>query len=148
MDKESASGTERRHSPMETKTDEESTSGRLRPAPRVRALLRVTLHGLLGAVIDNETLLIVDVNSGSIAEAAGLRVGDTVVMITGANETVEGTFACTSAAALTSTQRADLHAMLRQRPINILVERVADASPLSSSVSAADDVDLIVFDQV
>lgn len=137
MDEENASGTERRRSPEDTKTNEESALG---PAPRVRALLRVTLHGMLGAVIDNETLLIVDVNSGSIAEAAGLRVGDTVVTITGADETVEGTFACTSAAALTSTQRADLHAMLRQRPIQILVERVADASPLSSSnVSAIDD---------
>lgn len=48
-----------------------------------KVLVIVTEEGLLGAVINSETLVVTNVSADSIAAAAGLQAGDRIVRITG-----------------------------------------------------------------
>jgi predicted metalloprotease with PDZ domain len=84
-----------------------------------KVLVFVTERDWLGAVFDGETLFVTEVSAGSIAAAAGLRVGDRIVRIIG----VEAINVGDDNIVPGTKFFAEVHRALRQRPMHLLFQR-------------------------
>jgi C-terminal processing protease CtpA/Prc len=100
--------------------------------------VRVLAQGPLGAVINNETLCITEMSTDSLAAAVGLRVGDKIIMITGADEIF---CAGKQVPSKNGMLGANFYRAIRQRPMSLLIERDKDALPMPRNLSAAEAID-------
>jgi len=102
-----------------------------------KVLVIVTEEGLLGAVIDSETLVVTNVSADSIAVAAGLQAGEKIVRITGAKANI-----CIGDDNIVPGTKfySAVHKALLQRPMQLLLERraIVPSSPPHNSNKASD----------